>query len=133
MLPEPYEFLELAPGSSAVINVTGYQDGSAEINPSEVSNRHLRIYMSQKSLSEPPPSGTPISIEVPVLRLFGQREDKPSPTNYWDVSSKTLRADLLARFSTGLSLPAVIKLTANGAKPFKRYSVEVLPNGAAAS
>ena len=35
------------------------------------------------------------------------------------------RADLLARFTGGLALPAVLKLTANGQKPQKRYSVEV--------
>lgn len=126
MLDEPFEFLDLHHGQTMTLRVDQYQDGTAIIHPVTITPRHIRIHMDQHQLTEPPPHGTPIHNEVPVLRLFGERLDSPSPAPYWDVSSKTLRADLLGRFNAGVMLPIVIELTANGAKPHKRYSVSVL-------
>jgi hypothetical protein len=125
-LPEPYEYLDLNDQGSMTLRVDSYQDGTAVIHPVAPSPRHVRIHMTQQQLEGPPAAGTPISIEVPVLRLFGDRLDQSSPVHYFDVSSKTLRADLLARFTGGLQLPATVIFTANGHKPRKRYSVEVL-------
>lgn len=129
LLPEPLEFVDLDPGASMTIRVDSFQDGSTVIHPSSPTPRHVRIHMSQNALAAPPPAGTPISVEVPALRLFGQRVDKPDSLTHFDISSKTLRADLLARLTAGLQLPVTIVLTANGQRPRKRYSVEVL-NGA---
>lgn len=126
LLAEPLEFIDLEPGHSMVIRVDAWTDGSTVIHPVAVSSRHVRIHMTQNDLATPPPPGTPISIEVPALRLLGQRVDEPSTAPYFDISSKTLRADLLARLTAGLPLPATIRLTANGQKPRKRYSVEIL-------
>lgn len=126
LLPEPLEFVDLHPGTSMTIFVSGYQDGSAVIHPGTVTSRHISIHMQQNNLSAPPPAGTPIRNEVPVLRLFGQRTDETSNASYFDISSKTLRADLLARLTAGMSLPVTIRLTANGQRPRKRYSVEVV-------
>jgi hypothetical protein len=126
LLAEPLEFIDLHPGTSMTIVVTGYADGSTVIHPNAPTPRHVRIHMDQRALVTPPPVGTPISVEVPALRLFGQRVDQSTPATYFDISSKTLRADLLARLTAGLALPATIKLTANGQKPRKRYSVEIL-------
>ena len=125
LLPEPMEFVDLEPGASMTLRVDSFQDGSTLIHPRLTTARHVRIHMQQNALTAPPPAGTPIGVEVPALRLVGERLDQNSPAHYFDVSSKTLRADLLARFSSGLALPAVLKLTANGQKPQKRYSVEV--------
>lgn len=126
LLAEPYEFVDLPPDESITIRVDQFQDGSAVIHPNATSPRHIAIHMQQRGLTAPPPPGTPIGIEVPVIRLFGERVDKTSVQRYFDVSSKTLRADLLARLTAGLTLPATIRLTANGHKPRKRYSVEIL-------
>ena len=126
LLSEPLEFIDLEPGDSMVIRVDAWTDGSTVIHPSSPSPRHVRIHMSQNSLAAPPAPGTPISVEVPALRLLGQRVDEPSNASYFDISSKTLRADLLARLTAGMTLPATIRLTANGQKPRKRYSVEIL-------
>ena len=126
ILDEPMEFVDLAPGASMTLRVDMFRDGSAAIHPSHVTTRHVRQHMDQRGLTEPPAAGTPITVEVPVLRLWGQRLDQPSPAPYFDVSSKTLRADLLARFNGGAALPMTIALTANGVRPHKRYSVEVL-------
>jgi hypothetical protein len=126
LLPEPLEFIDLAPGTSMSIVVTGWQDGSAVIHPGTITSRHISIHMQQQGLTAPPMAGTPIKNEVPVLRLIGKRVDEASNANYFDISSKTLRADLLARFTAGLALPITIQLTANGQRPRKRYSVELV-------
>ena len=126
LLPEPLEFIDLAPGTSMTIVVTGWQDGSAVIHPTTVTSRHISIHMQQQNLSAPPAPGTPIRNEVPVLRLIGKRVDETSNASYFDISSKTLRADLLARLTGGLALPVTIQLTANGQRPRKRYSVELV-------
>jgi hypothetical protein len=125
LLSEPMEFIDLEPGVSMTLRVDSFQDGSTLIHPRVPTARHIRQHMQQNALAAPPAAGTPIGVEVPALRLVGERIDAPSPMHYFDVSSKTLRADLLARFTGGLTLPAVLKLTANGQKPKKRYSVEV--------
>jgi hypothetical protein len=125
LLPEPMEFIDLEAGTSMTLRVDSFQDGSTLIHPRTTTPRHVRMHMQQNALTEPPPAGTPIGVEVPALRLIGERLDQNSPMRYFDVSSKTLRADLLARFTSGLVLPAVITLTANGHKPKKRYSVEI--------
>lgn len=127
LLPEPFEFLDLHPGASIVLKVFGFQDGTAVIHPTAVTSRHVSIHMQQHGLDAPPPAGTPIKNEVPVLRLTALRLDETTPQSFFDISSKTLRADLLARFTAGLELPAVITLTANGQRPRKRYSVEIAP------
>ena len=124
LLAEPLEFIDLHDGESMLIRVDAFQDGSTVIHTTAVTPRHRAIHMHQKNLTEPPADGMPISNEIPALRLYGSRLDKPSSQAYFDTSSKTLRADLLARFSTGLQLPTVLKLTATGIKPRKRYSVE---------
>lgn len=127
LLPEPYSYLDLLHGQQIILNVTRWEDGSAVIHPTRVSQRHIRQYMDQQKLTAPPAPGTPISIETPVLRLFGTRLDQASPAGYWDISSKTARADLLARLQHGTALPALITLQANGAAPLKRYSITIAP------
>ena len=126
LLDEPMEYIDLMHGASMTIRVDRIADGTAVIHPHTVTDRHRRQHMDQRGLTEPPPAGTPISVEVPVLRLFGARLDEPNARAYFDTSAKTLRADLLARFNGGAALPMIIRLTANGQKPFKRYSVETL-------
>ena len=125
LLAEPYEYVDLHHGQQFVLRVEKYEDGSAIIHPKNPTARHIRQHMDQRRLSEPPPPGTPISVETPVLRLFGERLDEPSPAPYWDISSKTLRADLLARFNGGTQFPMILTLTANGHAPLKRYSVSI--------
>ena len=125
LLEEPAEYIDLMNGNSMTLRVERYEDGTALIHPTAITPRHIRIHMDQHQLDVPPPPGTPIHNEIPVLRLFGMRLDKTSPAPYFDVSSKTLRADLLSRFQAGVNFPIVLTLTANGVKPHKRYSVEV--------
>jgi hypothetical protein len=148
LLAEPFEYVDLPHGNSITLQVTAFEDGSGLIHPSNPTLKHVRQHMDQNGLTSPPAAGTPIGVQVPVLRLFGARLDKASPSPYWDISSRTLQAQLLplldvsagstpttalearrtvASYGKVPLLSAItIKLTANGARPQKRYSVEVL-------
>jgi len=125
LLSEPLEFVDLPHGASMVLQIDSFLDGSTVIHPANPTPRHVRIHMQQQSLSAPPPQGTPIGVEIPVLRLFGRRLDAASSQTYCDISSKRLRADLLARLTNRDRMPLVVTLTAEGQRPTKRYSVEV--------
>lgn len=124
VLPEPMEYLDLGHGHSIHLRVDRYIDGVATIHPRTVTNRHRRIFMEQNGLTEPPPPGTPIGNQVPVLRVFGTRLDKESPTKYWDISAKTLIADLLPLLIAWNGSPLTVTITAIGEAPTKRFSVE---------
>lgn len=124
-LPGPMNLFDLEHESSVRLALTHYQVGSTVIHPTKVTPRHVRTYMEQHDLSAPPPSGTPISITVPVLRVFGERLDAVSPEKYWDITSKTLMADLEPRLNAAAGTQLIVTITANGYKPTKRYSVSV--------
>lgn len=123
-LAEPIELLDLEHDHSITLNITGYQLGTTIIHPTAITPRQTRLYMMQNGLSEPPTPGTPISIRIPVLRVFGQRIDKPSPLHYWDISSKRLQADLLPRLQTRAGGVLSVTITATGYKPTKVFSVK---------
>lgn len=147
-LDEPFEYIDLANGTSITLQIVAFQDGSGVIHPSNPTAKHIKQHMDQNQLAAPPVAGMPISITVPVLRLFGARLDRASPSPYWDVSSLTLQAQLLPLLDVSagstpttalearksgttfgkvtLTAPITIKITANGARPQKRYSIEVL-------
>lgn len=125
LLPEPLEYLDLEHGESFKIQITSYELGKAQIHPTTVTPRAIRLYMQENDLTVPPVAGTPITITIPVLRVYGQRLDKPSPSPYWDISSKTLQAALLPRLYANGASPLTVTITGNGVKPTKRYSIEV--------
>jgi hypothetical protein len=123
-LAEPLEFLDLEHGQSISLAIDRFEQGSTLIHPTQNTPRHIRLHMTQNGLSEPPAVGTPISIRIPVLRVFGTRLDQVSPIHYWDISSKTLQADLLPRLLAHRGGILTVTITANGYKPTKRYSIE---------
>lgn len=123
-LAGPMELLDLEHQNSITLSITGYQQGETTIHPKNPGPRQVRIYMQQNGLTEPPAPGTPISIRIPALRVFGIRVDKPSTNRYWDITSLTLQADLLPRLIAHAGSTLNVTLTANGHKPTKRYSVE---------
>jgi len=123
-LPEPYEFLDLEHAGSITLNITSYELGTGLIHPTAITPRAVRIYMMQNGLTEPPTPGTPITNRIPIMRVFGQRIDKPSPLHYWDISSKRLQADLLPRLQTHAGGVLSVTITATGYKPTKLFSVE---------
>jgi len=123
-LPEPIELLDLEHGNAISLAIDRFEMGQTLIHPTQPTPRHVRIHMQQFGLTAPPVAGTPISVMVPALRVFGTRLDKPSPLHYWDITSKTLQADLLPRLIANQGGVLTVTLTANGYKPTKRYSVE---------
>jgi hypothetical protein len=123
-LQEPYEFLDLEHLGSITLNLTSYQLGTGLIHPTAITPRQVRLHMMQNGLSAPPVAGTPITVRIPVMRVFGQRVDQPSPLHYWDISSKRLQADLLPRLQTHAGGVLSVTITATGYKPTKVFSVE---------
>jgi hypothetical protein len=123
-LPEPMEYLDLEHANSVVLNINRAELGTAQIHPKNLTPRNIRLYMQQNGLSEPPAAGVPVTVRIPVLRLFGSRVDATSPLSYWDVSSKTLQANLWPRLQAFNGLSLQLTITANGVRPTKRYSVE---------
>lgn len=123
-LPEPIEFMDLEHGVSVTLNITRSEMGTTTIHPKVTTPRHIRLHMDQNGLSAPPVAGTPITIRVPVLRVFGTRLDEPSPNTYWDISSKTLQANLFPLLKAHEGSMVTVKITSHGYKPTKRYSVE---------
>jgi len=123
-LPEPYEFLDLEHAGSITLNITSYEIGTALIHPVDPKPRQVRLYMMLIGSDVPPAPGTPITNRVAVMRVFGQRIDKPSPLHYWDISSKRLQADLLPRLQTRAGGVLSVTITATGYKPTKLFSVE---------
>lgn len=124
-LPEPYEFLDLEHGNRIQLSIQSFQMGTALIHPTAITPRQIRLYMLQNGLTAPPVAGTPITIRIPVLRVFGQRLDETSPLGYWDISSKRLQANLYTRLQFQGGQPLIVTITSNGYKPTKVYSVEV--------
>jgi hypothetical protein len=123
-LAAPMELLDLEHGNSITLRIDRYEQGVTTIHPKTITPRDVRIHMQQNGLSEPPVAGTPIYKQIPVLRVFGTRLDKPSPTRYWDISSLTLQADLMPRLVANEGYGLTVTITAQGQKPTKRYSVE---------
>jgi hypothetical protein len=124
ILPEPMELLDLEHGASIQLRIDKYDRGWTSIHPTVVTQRHVRLYMDQNGLTAPPAAGTPITVKIPVLRVYGQRLDEASPAPYWDITSKRLIADLATRLYASGGAPLTVTLTAVGYKPTKRYSVE---------
>jgi hypothetical protein len=125
-LPAPMELLDLEHANSITLGIDRYEQGLTTIHPKTITPRDVRIFMQQQGLTEPPAAGVPIFKQIPVLRVYGSRVDKPSPSTYWDISSLTLQASLLPILTANAGRRVVVTLTAQGVKPTKRYSVELV-------
>lgn len=123
LLPGPYEYLDLEDGHSIALSISRAELGLAEIHPKQPTSKHVRDHMRANGLSAPPAPGTPITVPISVLRVYGMRIDAPSPNSYWDISSKRLQADLAPRVVGAKHLPLLVTITAHGYKPHKVYSV----------
>jgi|SRR5579872_1699056 len=123
-LPGPIEFLDLQNGHSMKLAITRFEVGQAEIHPDAPTPRHVRIHMNQRNLTEAPPPGTPITVKIPVLRVWGTRLDRQSPNTYWDISAKRLIAQLQPLLNARGSEPTTVTITAHGERPTKVFSIE---------
>ena len=105
LLKEPFEFLELADGKSITFAVNRFEEGDAVIHP---------LY-----------PGAPAEKRIPVMRLHVPAEYKPIGVPYWDVTSKTLQAQLRPLLPGLIKEKGEVTITAHGSGPAKRFSVRV--------
>jgi hypothetical protein len=102
---EPFEILELADGQSVRLKVVNYEFGEAVIHP-----RY---------------TGSPAEKRIPVLRLYVPADYKPRGPPYWDVTSKTLQAQLKPLLDMLKASGREVVVTAHGVAPSKRFTLRV--------
>jgi len=105
LLSEPFEFLELADGTSLTLAIRSVDWGEAVIHP-----RY---------------AGAPEEKRIPVLRLHLMPGYKPTGVEYWDLTSKTLQAQLKPLLRTLMETSKEFTITAHGEGPQKRFSLRV--------
>jgi hypothetical protein len=106
-MPEPYEILELADGQSVELRLVTWERGTMTITP-----RY---------------EGAAGSKEIPVLRVHVAAGVKPYPPMYYDITSKTLMAQMLPHLSQPNFERFVYRITKHGVAPTARFTLEVRP------
>jgi len=105
MVGEPFEVLELADGLSLRLRAVRFEAGEMDIHP-----RY---------------PGAPEVKRIPVLRVHLAAGVKPTGVPYWDVTSKTLQAQLRPLESEIVGAGREFVITAHGSGPSKRFSVRL--------
>jgi len=123
ILDGPMEFLDLEHGHSVTLQVSSFLEGETVIAPRNPTQAQRAQFMQENGMTDPPGVGHPITVTIPVVRLFGTRLDEPDLRPYWDISSKTLIAQLTPQLRAGTHTYRQFTITANGVKPKKRYSL----------
>ena len=106
-LPGPYEILDLPDGGSVRIRVVSYERGSVIIHPKY--------------------AGAPAEKEIPVLRVHLASGVKPYPPMYWDITSKTLTAQMLPMLMEPGFEKYEFVVTKHGVAPRARFTLERVP------
>ena len=102
-LPEPYELMDLQDREQVLFRVTRYEEGEVPI----------------KTTDEP---GGKI---VHGCRVRVPREDKPIGVPYYDITSKTLCAQIEPMLRDPVQVKRWFLVRAHGVRPRKRYRLEV--------
>jgi len=105
-LPGPYEILELNDGQKIDLKPVRWEIGTMSIKARW--------------------TGAPAEKEILVLRLHMQPKDKPVGIPYWDLTAQTLIAQLRPLLETRLYETKIIRITAHGEAPRKRFTVETI-------
>lgn len=106
-LPGPMEYLDLPDGGSARLRVVSYERGSSVINTTR--------------------RGQPAEVEIPVLRVHLAPGVKPYPPEYYDITSKTLQAQLLPMLMERGFENYEFVVTKHGVAPRARFTLERVP------
>ena len=104
-MPPPFELLDLADGESRSFAVLSAERGETEITLSDGSGRKV----------------------VPVLRLHLSQADKAFGPPYYDVTSRTLQAQLEPQLFASAYRPRVFTITKSGVAPAARFTVASRP------
>ena len=103
----PYEILDLEDGASVTIRVTTYERGRILIHP-----RY---------------TGAPPEKWIPVLRVHLPPGVKPYPPMYYDITSKTLTAQLWPMLAAPDQERFEYEITKHGVAPRARFTLERRP------
>lgn len=106
-LPGPYELLDLADGASVRLRAVSWERGSILIHP-----RY---------------EGAPEEKEIEVLRVHLATGVKPYPPMYYDVTSKTLMAQMLPMLMERDFERYEYIITKYGVAPRARFTLERVP------
>jgi len=106
-LPGPYEILDLPDRGSVTLRLVSWEQGSMVIHPTW--------------------PGAPAEKEIPVLRLHLAAGVKPYPPEYFDVTSKTLQAQLLPMLMERGFERYEYVITKYGVAPRARFTLERVP------
>lgn len=106
-LPGPYELLDLMDNQTIEFRVTNWSQGTIKIHP-----RY---------------PGAPAEKTIPVMRLRVPFQDKPTGVQYYDVTSKTLQAQLLPMLMNSRYMDYVYRITKHGVRPRARFSLSRRP------
>jgi len=105
VIGEPFELLQLEDGVSVRLAIRSTEWGETVIHP-----RY---------------AGAPAEKTIPVLRLHLMPGYKAVGVSYWDVTSKTLQAQLRPLLPGLIETNREFTITAHGSGPAKRFSVRV--------
>lgn len=101
---EPVELLEMDEGEARTLYVARFERGDLVINPRD---------------GRPPKT-------VQVIRAHVIPSTKPFGPAWWDLTSATLVAQVGPILEARTKWPAILRLTAQGVAPRRRYQVEVV-------
>ena len=102
-LPEPYELMDLQDREAVTFRVVKYEEGEIPIK------------------TQDEPEGK----VVHACRVHVPREDKPVGLPYYDITSKTLCAQILPFLGDPVQVKRRFTVTAHGVRPRKRFTLEV--------
>jgi len=105
MISEPLEIMELADGQTLRLKAVRFEWGETVIHP-----RY---------------AGAPVEKRIPVLRLHLAEGQKARGPLYWDLTSKTLQAQLKPLEKDLTASAREFTITAHGSGPSKRFSVRL--------
>ena len=103
----PYELLDLPDHGRVELRITSWERGSL--------------------ISQPRYAGAPAEKEIGALRVHLAPGVKPYPPMYYDITSKTLIAQMLPVLMEPGYVDQVFVITAYGVAPRKRFTLELRP------
>ena len=97
----PFELLEMADGEKRVFHISRWEKGVTTIRP----------------------TFAPEGKEIPVLRIWVAPQEQPIGLEYWDITSKTLIAQLEPWLEKPDFRGRRFEITAFGVAPKKRFTL----------
>lgn len=103
LLPGPYELMDLQDRETVTFRAIRFEEGEVPIKTQDEPEGKL----------------------VHVCRVHVPKEDKPVGLPYYDITSKTLCAEIEPFLRDPVQARRRFKVTAHGVRPRKRYRLEV--------